>query len=68
MRVFVHTWLAGTREVLSLATLSDVRAGAVVSTRTVVAGVELFTKNSSVAVFTLTVESALQVAIVQFFN
>lgn len=55
-----HTWRAGAREVASFTSLPDVGAGAIVATRSVVAGIELLAEDSGVAVLTLAKESALQ--------
>lgn len=55
------TWLAGAGEVASFTTLSDVCAGAIVATRSTMAGVELLAKDSSVAVLALAEEGALKV-------
>lgn len=55
-----HTWLTGAREVASFTPLPDVSAGAVVATRSVVAGVIFLTKNPGVAIFALAEEGALQ--------
>lgn len=54
------TWLTGAREVASFTPLPDVSAGAVVATRSVVAGVIFLTKNPGVAVFALAEEGALR--------
>lgn len=60
MSPHVHTWWAGACEVASFTSLSNISAGAVVATRSVVAGVEFLTEDSSVAILTLAKESALQ--------
>lgn len=52
--------MTGAREVASFTPLPDVSAGAVVATRSVVAGVIFLTKNPGVAVFALAEEGALQ--------
>lgn len=54
-----HTWRAGACEVASFTPLSNVAAGAVVATGSVVAGVEFLAEDPSVAVLTLAKESAL---------
>lgn len=55
-----HTWWAGACEIASFTPLSHISAGAIVATRSVVAGIEFLTKDSCVAILTLAKESALQ--------
>ncbi len=57
--IHTRTWRAGACEVASFTPLSDVGAGAVVATRSVVAGIEFLAEDSRVAVLTLAIESAL---------
>lgn len=60
--------MTGAREVASFTPLPDVSAGAVVATRSVVAGVIFLTKNPGVAVFALAEEGALQNATAHRFH
>lgn len=53
------TWGTDAGEVTSLCALPHVAAGAVVTTRSVVAGIQLLTENTSVAVIAVTEEGAL---------
>lgn len=55
-----HTWRAAACEVMSFTPLSNISAGAVVATRSVVTGIKFLAEDSGVAVFTLAEESALQ--------